>query len=100
MCIRDSAYVDSALAYLKSDFDLKFYDSESTSKYAIVMQFVDALAMHERLWAYETVRLPLGALFYLIIGGKDLMCAFSMEYNQMEDHFRRNPLHENREEGV
>ena len=46
---RWDAYVDSTLAYLKNDFDLKFYGSESTSKYAIVMQFVDALAMHEKL---------------------------------------------------
>lgn len=78
---RWDAYVDDSLAYLKSDFDLKFYASESTTKYAIVIQFVDALAMHESLWACDTVRLPLAALFYLIIGGKDLMCAFSMEYN-------------------
>jgi hypothetical protein len=40
------------------------------------MQFVDAMAINEGMWQFKTARLPLAALFYLIIGGQDVMCAF------------------------
>ena len=83
---RWDAYVDESLAYLKSDFDIKFF-SERTQKYAIMIQFVDALALKEGIYKYETIREPLAALFYLIIGGKDLMCALPVDYPKMSDYF-------------
>ena len=77
---RWDAYVDDCLAYLKSDFDIKFF-GEKTQKYAIVIQFVDALSMLETSYKFETMRLPLAALLYVVIGGKDLMCALPVDYH-------------------
>ena len=73
---RWDTYVDEALGYLKSEFALKFYEGEQYAKYAVLIQFVDVMAIHEGYTKYETARLPLAALFYLIIGGKDVMCAY------------------------
>ena len=83
-------YVDEALGYLKSDFALKFYEGEQYTKYAVLMQFVDAMAIHEDFGKYETARLPLAALFYLIIGGQDVMCAYQIEYAEMQAHFMQH----------
>ena len=82
-------YVDETLSHLQGDFNLKFFDASGTQhrKYATVMQFVDFASMHDGIWQFESQRLPLAALFYLIIGGKDLMFAFQADYGQMMEFF-------------
>lgn len=49
---------------------------------------------------YDTSRLPLAAIFYLIIGGKDVMCAYQMDYSDMPAHFQKYQLLTGGEDGV
>ena len=82
-------YVDETLSYLKSEYDLKFYN-KNNHKYSVMMQFVDLLSIHEETYKFSSPRLPLAALFYLFIGGKDLMCAFQQDYKDLSE--LGNPL--------
>lgn len=51
------------------------------------MNFLDAIAMSYEAKKY-TPRLIIAAVMYLIIGGKDIMHAFQMEYNEMFSFFK------------
>ena len=42
-------YVDETLSYLKSEYDLKFYN-KNNHKYSVMMQFVDLLSIHEKTY--------------------------------------------------
>jgi hypothetical protein len=44
-------YVDETLSYLKSQYDLKFYDfnGKNYNKYSLIMQFVDLASIHEKM---------------------------------------------------
>jgi hypothetical protein len=83
-------YVDDSLSYLKQQFHLKFYEKgckESHKKFFTLMNFIDILVMSYDAKNYPP-RLLIAAVMYLIIGGKDIMHAFQMEYNQMSFLFK------------
>lgn len=69
-------YVDSSLSYLKHQFQLKFYEEGSYSKYATLMNFVDVLSLDYDAKLEWKQRMVVASVMYLIIGGKDIMCAF------------------------
>ena len=46
------------------------------------MQFTDAVAMDSASHKF-TPRHLIAAIMYLILGGKDIMCAFQFEYKDM-----------------
>lgn len=70
-------YVDESLSYLKQQFQLKFLEgsSESHQKFLTFMQFVDILTLSYESKHYSH-RTLVACIMYLIIGGKDIMCAF------------------------
>ena len=69
------------------------------------MQFVDLLAISHESKAYPQ-RTIIACLMYLIAGGKDIMCAFQIEYKEMPLSFiKQFPIpelnnHERLPEGV
>ena len=67
-------YVDESLSYLKHQFQLKFYDS-GHHKFFTLMSFVDIISLSYEDKKY-TPRMLIACVMYLIIGGKDIMCAF------------------------
>jgi hypothetical protein len=81
-------YVDGSLSYLKQQFALKFYDNSRSAllKYKTVMQFTDAVAIDAASHKYLPRHL-IAAIMYLILGGKDIMCAFQFEYKDMHAVF-------------
>jgi hypothetical protein len=84
-------YVDESLSYLKQQFHLKFYDKvkQSHSKYFTMINFVDIIAISYESKKY-TPRQILACVMYLIIGGKEIMHAFQVEYSEMFTHFQDN----------
>ena len=72
--LRWDDYVDDHLGYLKHQFQLKFYDKGS-NKFFTVMNFVDVITLSYKNKKY-TPRMLIACILYLIIGGKDIMCAF------------------------
>ena len=50
------------------------------------MNFIDALTIDYRSKEFNPRKL-IACIMYLIIGGKDIMCAFQMEYHEMEGQF-------------
>lgn len=81
-------YVDNSLSYLKSQFQLKFYEGSSIAhaKYQTFMQFSDIVSLHYESKKYSQ-RMLTACIMYLILGGKDIMCAFQIEYKQMYQEF-------------
>lgn len=82
------SYVDGSLSYLKQQFALKFYDNSRSAllKYKTVMQFTDAVAIDAASNQFVPRHL-IAAIMYLILGGKDIMCAFQFEYKDMHAVF-------------
>jgi hypothetical protein len=82
-------YVDESLSYLKQQFSLKFLEGSSLShqKFMTFMQFVDIVTLSYESKAYSH-RTLVACIMYLIIGGKDIMCAFQYEYNEMRSAFQ------------
>jgi len=51
------------------------------------MNFIDILSISYEAKQY-CPRVLVACVMYLIIGGKDIMCAFQMEYQEMYEHFK------------
>ena len=85
-------YVDESLSYLKQQFQLKFFEvqstKEATQKFFTLMNFVDILALSYEGRAF-CPRMLVACAMYLVIGGKDIMCAFQLEYAEMYHAFLR-----------
>jgi hypothetical protein len=81
-------YVDESLSYLKQQFKLKFLEGsrESHQKFLTFMQFVDIVTISYESKEYSP-RTLVACIMYLIIGGKDIMCAFQYEYSEMSHAF-------------
>ena len=77
-------YVDDSLSYLKQQFQLKFFEGkkESHQKFMTLMQFVDIIAISYESKRYSH-RMIIACLMYIIIGGKEIMCAFQIDYPDM-----------------
>ena len=47
-------YVDETLSYLKTEYDLKFFDPNNVNhyKYSVMMQFVDLASIHEKMHSF------------------------------------------------
>ena len=70
-------YVDESLSYLKHQFHLKFLEGnqQSHGKYLTLMNYIDLLAISFESKRFNP-RILIACVMYLIIGGKDIMCAF------------------------
>ena len=81
-------YVDNSLSYLKEQFHLKFFEGGRPSfvKYFTMMNFIDLIAMSYEAKQYPP-RVIVASVMYLFIGGKEIMCAFPLEYAQMSQEF-------------
>ena len=81
-------YVDESLSYLKQQFQLKFLEGTSESHYKFItfMQFVDILSISYNSKQYSP-REMVACIMYLLIGGKDIMCAFQIDYREMFSAF-------------
>ena len=80
-------YVDDSLSYLKHQFQLKFFADHSHEKFFTLMNFIDILSLSYDARQYCPRKL-VACVMYLVIGGKDIMCAFQMEYHEMKDQFQ------------
>jgi hypothetical protein len=52
------------------------------------MQFVDLIAISYESREYSP-RTLIACLMYLIVGGKDIMCAFQIDYKEMPSSFMK-----------
>lgn len=83
-------YVDDSLSYLKQQFHLKFFERgsiESSTKFFTLMNYIDIVSMSVEAKQFSP-RILIACVMYLIIGGKDIMHAFQMDYSEMCFEFK------------
>ena len=90
VCIYTKAwdtYVDNNFKYMEeAGFNIKFWGPKSERICKIFLQFTDMISMDFDQKQFEPQML-VASLMYLIIGGKDLMAAFDIDYNLMYENF-------------
>ena len=81
------SFVDNNFKYMEeAGFNIKFWGPKSERIFKIFLQFIDMIAMDFDQKQFEP-KILVASLMYLIIGGKDLMAAFDIEYNLMYENF-------------
>ena len=88
-CSEWDSFVDLELNYLISKgFDVKFWN-KTNNIFSVLMQFLDLVSVDHRHMQYDD-DIVLASIFYLLVGGKDIMGVFNYDYEQLPERLLAN----------